>query len=553
MNDVYLDRVGTRNFVISLRRLPFVLIVLSLLLCLNVSIVWASQNNEKMRNRAEKALRVGEFEVAVKLYREVLEKDSRDITARLGLSYAFYKQRNLLDAYDHAARAIAQDPLSPRAHSILGTVILASGDFRRSIEEFRTALSLNEDEALAIAGLGLVDFYENRLNDSISKLRRAAFIDPNEPDFIFSLGQTAARFERYKEAADAYERFLRVAPRTDADRRNRIRGLIDFLRYLGNQKSLYDISGDSQTKMSLDFPDGRPTVKIRINDRKEPLNFVLDTGSGMSVISNETAERLGIKAIARGGQARAVGGGGKFEIIYGFLQSLEIGNVRVGNVPVYIRKFYSAGKPVDGYLGIAAISSFVTTVDYKNKMLNLLRRRDANTVNVALGRPQSNDPNIVQPPLLTIPTRVTSSGFLSGEVKVQGIEEPLNFIIDTGASISVISNQLAQRDEMSQYAVDENIKLFGAAGVADNVPVVLLPKVALGSHVREAIRAIAVDLDSINETAGFEQKGILGTNFLNYFRVTFDFRGGFVVLEPNTQIEKKDETTNRVESETGNT
>src|SRR5215211_9329037 len=28
----------------------------------------------------------------------------------------------------------------------------------------------------------------------------------------------------YREAADAYERFLRIAPRTDADRRARIRG-----------------------------------------------------------------------------------------------------------------------------------------------------------------------------------------------------------------------------------------------------------------------------------------------------------------------------------------
>ena len=55
------------------------------------------------------------------------------------------------------------------------------------------------------------------------------------------------------------------------------------------------------------------------------MRFVLDTGSGMSVISEQTAKRLGIKPIARGGLARAVGGGGKFEIVYGFLDSIEIG------------------------------------------------------------------------------------------------------------------------------------------------------------------------------------------------------------------------------------
>ena len=46
-----------------------------------------------------------------------------------------------------------------------------------------------------------------------------------------------------------------------------------------------------------------------------------------------TAKRPGIRVAAKGGPARAVGGGGKFEIIYGFLNSLEIGTVKVENVP----------------------------------------------------------------------------------------------------------------------------------------------------------------------------------------------------------------------------
>jgi len=49
----------------------------------------------------------------------------------------------------------------------------------------------------------------------------------------------------------------------------------------------------------------------------------------MSVISEETAKKLGLRPVARGGLARAVGGGGKFEIVYGFLSSLELGDVKV--------------------------------------------------------------------------------------------------------------------------------------------------------------------------------------------------------------------------------
>ncbi len=76
-------------------------------------------------------------------------------------------------------------------------------------------------------------------------------MDPDEPDFVFNLGQAAARSEKYKEAADSYERFLMIAPKTDVDRRARILGLIDFLRYLGRQGSLYVPSGDIARRFLL--------------------------------------------------------------------------------------------------------------------------------------------------------------------------------------------------------------------------------------------------------------------------------------------------------------
>src|SRR5581483_5618403 len=102
--------------------------------------------------------------------------------------------------------------------------------------------------------------------------------------------------------------------------------------------------------------DDRPLIRIRVNGSKEYLRFVLDTGSGMSVLSEETAKKIGVKPVARGGLARAVGGGRRFEIVYGYLNSIEIGEVRVTNVPVYIRHFFDETNPVDGYLGISALS-----------------------------------------------------------------------------------------------------------------------------------------------------------------------------------------------------
>ena len=516
------------------RRLPPTAIKFftSILVCLAITATAFGKGDGKSRQRAREALRSGDYESAEKQYREALAKDSHDIEARLGLSFALLKQRLLQDAYDHAARVILSDPLSARAHALLGATILASGDFHNSVEEFRTALSIQENEALAICGLAMVDFYENRLESAMKGLRRAVSLDASEPDYIFNLGQAAARSERYKEAADSYERFLAIAPKTDTDRRNRIRGLIDFLRYLGRQGSLYGLAGESKTVMPFESVDGRPVLKVRVNNSHEPLRFVLDTGSGMSVVSEETAKKLGLRTVARGGLARAVGGGGKFEIVYGFLNSLDLGGVKVESVPVYIRHFYDEKTPVDGYIGLSVISKFIASVDYGDNLFTLRRPSETNVSDLWGGPVLRNGAAPVAPGVLEIPLRTTSSGFLSGEVHLEGVEKPLNFIIDTGASVTVVSEKLALEEDLNSYLEPTRMRIFGAAGIAEDVKSLMLPKVMLGTFTRERISAAVLDLEPVNETAGFTQNGILGGNYLRHFRVSFDFQRGLIRLEP---------------------
>jgi len=150
-------------------------LVTAFVVCAELPTNALAANLDKSKNlkRAEKALREGDFEQAEALLRELLSKDTQDEQARLSLSFALLKQRRLQEAYDHAARVLLSNPTSAKAHALLGQAILGSGDFRESVEEFRTALAIKEDEALAVAGLAMVDFYENRLADCVHGLRRA--------------------------------------------------------------------------------------------------------------------------------------------------------------------------------------------------------------------------------------------------------------------------------------------------------------------------------------------------------------------------------------------
>ena len=505
--------------------------------------------DKKAYNKGYRALRKGDFQEAEKIFRELLGKNAHDVEARLGLSFALLKQRSLQGAYDNAARVIMLNPLSARAHALLGSAILAAGEFQLSVEEFRTALALDENESLAVAGLAMVDFYENRMPVALAGLRKAVSMDPDEPDFTFNLGQAAARSEKYKEAADAYERFLMIAPKTDTDRRARILGLIDFLRYLGRQGTLYVPGGEHRTTVPFEATDNRPILEVRVNGSKQPLRFVLDTGSGMSVISDETAKKIGVKSVAKGGLARAVGGGGKFEIVYGFLNSIEIGAAKVENVPVYIRKFFDNHIPVDGYLGLSVVSKYLTAIDYGTRRMSLLRQNQTDQVEswTMVRRPenfQSLLPVLPNDGAVEVPLRTTSSGFLSGEVGLDGFTKNVNFIIDTAASITVVSEKLSQEEQLLDLLQPSKMRVFGAAGVSEDVKLLQLPRLSLGLSRLEKINAAVLDMEPVNETAGFTQSGILGGNFLRNFRIYFDFARGAMRLEPLNYKPKSVETIN---------
>ena len=88
------------------------------------------------------------------------------------------------------------------------------------------------------------------------------------------------------------------------------------------------------------------------------------------------------------------------------------------------------------------------------------------------------------------------------------------------------------------------MRVFGAAGVTEDVKLLQLPRLSLGLSKMEKINAAVLDLEPVNETAGFQQAGILGGNFLRHFRIYFDFARGAMRLEPLNQKPKSVENVN---------
>ncbi|MBL8188609.1 MAG: aspartyl protease family protein [Acidobacteria bacterium] len=533
----------------ALRMLTFTLTVMALVVA--VSFPALAESRGKALKRADKEMRAANFPEAEKIYLQLLEKDQADKDARLGLSYALMKQMKLQTAYEQAAQVISADPLNARAFALLGTALLRSGEFRNSIEALYTAVKFDQKQALAIAGLSEIEYFENRAKTAYDGLRRAIALDPNEPDYYVSLARACSRLEYYNEAADAYQRFLEVSPKTDAERRARIKGLIDFYRYLGTTK-INRVSGKELAVIPFDLVNNRPFIKVMVNG-KGPFRFVIDTGASMSVLSDKAAQALGIKPVAKGGNARAIGGSGTFPILYGVLDSIQLGEARIDTVPIYIRTVHSTedtpeGERSDGYIGLSVLSNYAVTLDYKTQQMTVDRtplREDQLTkpaTDAAEAKPV--EPAAAPKPEhlgalaglgIEVPIRSTSGGLASAEAHLPTMDRPLNFIVDTGATISVISKATVKRYDLEGMKLKgESFRVIGAAGIEEGAEALGLSTLTVNNLRKNNSRALILDLEAVNETSGFEQHGVLGGDYLRHFRVVLDLRRHYFGLTPQS-------------------
>lgn len=493
---------------------------------------------EKARREAQQAHRAGDYAKAERLYRDVLTVEPSDHVSRLQLSWMLIKQGQLERAYQEATSVINQGIINARARALVGVALLRMGFFQESVQELNAALALDPREPLTLAGMAEIDFFENRSESAYERLRLATSVEPREPDFWIAFGRTAARLERFKEAAEYYQRFLVVSPKLEEEKRARYRGLIDFYFALSRSQvsRLHQVDGPRSVSVPFVLDNSRPYVRVRINGHDTPLMFVVDTGASITVMSEATARRLNVNPMARGGHARAVGGGGTFPIVYGLIHRLEIGEMKVYNVPIYIRQFRhfaESGKKdeprvtVDGFLGLSVLSNFRLTLDYAQREMIVER---PGTLDFLENLPAD---------VSVIPFRTTNGGLMSALVQLEE-HSGYHFLIDSGASATVLCDDVIEKlNWKSKLLPDLKVRVLGAAGTIEEVALMVIPSFRVHDLEQRNVRAPILNLAAINETAGFFQAGIIGGSFLRHFRVTFDFQRGRLLMRPQTEAVRR--------------
>ena len=239
---------------------------------------------------------------------------------------------------------------------------------------------------------------------------------------------------------------------------------------------------------------------------KGPFDFVLDTGAAMSILTKDLADKIGVEGTE---VKEALGAAGqRIEISLGKVDSLSIGESRARDVKVGIIKELPKCIGALGALGYNYLKEFVLTIDYESKLLTISSSREETN------QPRSNRTYV--PLRLATPDRP----ILLVDVLVNGRE--INaFILDTGASQTVISPELAQRMGLSESTAADSI--IGVGGVAQS-SVALSITLSVGEAYLSNINVIVADIfSSLCRAVGAKFDGILGFNFLSRFKIEIDF------------------------------
>ena len=117
--------------------------------------------------------------------------DTPAVHMRIGLAYG--DSDFVPDAIAEFGKVIAEDPRYPGAHYSLAAALLSSGNDAKNVPEaeknLKAELTISPNDFLTYAALGKLAASYHRYREALSYLKRAASLNPDNPDAFLYLGQ----------------------------------------------------------------------------------------------------------------------------------------------------------------------------------------------------------------------------------------------------------------------------------------------------------------------------------------------------------------------------
>jgi predicted aspartyl protease len=392
------------------------------------------------------------------------------------------KRLSVLLAAGAAALALISTARGQPAPTASADALFATGDFAAAGRAYGAAAKASPGDLAAEAGLARARLYDNRVDEAIALAQKVLAAQPDNPVARQTLAQAQQR-----KAAFGPDRWRLSAPA-------------------------------GETTIPFVATDPLPVVQVTVGGHQA--NFLIDTGAPDIMISADLMQALGLQPQAAGEGVFA--GGVRAAVQRTLVPELEIGGIRIANVPAGVRLGSGLGAPgrkIDGIVGTGLLMHFLPTLDYCQGRLVLRPRGASGEFERAAAASGAN----------VVPIWLVGDHFVFARGRLQhGAEGP--FLIDTGLAGGGVSASKATLDEAG-VAIDPS---RAATGVGGGGPVTVIP-----FRTGATLGALTVDdLTGFYSPGGdplamfpFKAKGLLSHGFFRHSRLTFDFDAMKLVTE----------------------
>lgn len=395
------------------------------------------------------------------------------------------------------------------AQTLLGDALWANGLFDEADTAYRDALAATPGSSRARFGLARSLATRSRLDEALQESLVTAAASPQDPEVHALVGLVYERLNRFEESADAYDRYIALLPMTEVSSMATIsQSKVRLLRsFKGRVPLQVDDAPGRVHRVSFRLANRKIVVQGRVN--RIPVEFVLDTGSERTGLSDTTARRAGVTSVTATLTA-GVGIATLRRLELGRADSIEVGTLRIRNVPVAIRGVVRGALPRWQSESFSPPSlGYSVVVDYKRREILLAR---------ALPEGQAD---------FRLPLRMNRLPMVRG---LLNSTHPAYFVVDTGGELISISAETALALAMPPVRRIP-LRVYGMSGVDENA--FLLPGVNLDFEEIEYrnVGLAVLNLRAPSVLLGFQLGGIVGHRFLADYRVSMDMARSELRLE----------------------
>ncbi len=167
---------------------------------------------KKKLNLALQSQKKNNFDIAEKIYKEILEIDPNHLEAICYLGTLFAQTKKTILAKKLFIKAIGINPNNPNINNNLGNISLELGEIQSAVKYYEKAIQLKPDYSDSLINLGIAFRNLGQHHQAITCFEKAIKIQPQNIRSYNILGRILKEVGEYNKAINCYEELIKINP-----------------------------------------------------------------------------------------------------------------------------------------------------------------------------------------------------------------------------------------------------------------------------------------------------------------------------------------------------